>query len=300
MAQGVNTQAVPPQILKTGIAIDSTTLSPNSQQLAVSIGVMPVLARIQSLRGRVAELRGQTTLESLEARLELNEARQQAMDIIDGANFDGDFVMAEIVAEQNICGEVQSTLAAARDKIVNRSNQVAYITNGALWALGEAYTIPSWKRPKYAIPSGTIGIVAGMVPSIASMYAMYKAGGKKVNSEYEPNMLAKIFDYPVTKEVDYPKSVWEFLNSAPPGDSKSRRTQLVERWIADSNIPQFTTATHNAQLDVLTGSVAHRKGLSLDVLNTRHVMLNQLSAEVFKMKRMLMELSMAVRGEKQV
>src|SRR5262249_53465029 len=151
------------------------------------------------------------------------------------------------VAEQNVAGEVLATLTAKRDNVVNRSNQVSYITNGALWAIAEALDIPTWKRPKYAISSGTVGIIAGMVPSVASMYAIYKSGGKNINSDCESNMLAKIFDYPVNTEVDYPKSVWAFLNSVPAGDvsGKTRRTQLIDRWISDSNIPQFTTTTHN-------------------------------------------------------
>jgi hypothetical protein len=224
------------------------------------------------------------------------------MGLIEEANYESDFVMAEIVAEQNVAGEVLATLTAKRDNVVNRSNQFSYITNGALWAIAEGLDIPTWKRPKYSVSSGTVGIIAGMVPSVASMYAIYKSGGKKINSDCEPNMLAKIFDYPVTAEVDYPKSVWSFLNSVPAADAsgKTRRTQLIDRWISDSNIPKFTTTQHNAELDVLTGSVAHKKGLSISVLGTRNVMLTQLSAEVFKMKRMLMELTMAVRGEKQV
>jgi hypothetical protein len=298
----VNSQLVPKQILKTGINIQSSSMSPNSEQLAAQLGLTEVLVRIAKLRADARAGASANSADNLVQRLDLVEATQNAMLTIELANYQVDFVMAEIEAEQNLCSEVLASLAAKRDKVVNRSNQLSYITNGALWAVAEGLDIPTWKRPKYSISSGTTGIIAGMVPSVASMYAIYKSGGRKINSELEPNMLAKVFDYQVTSEVDYPAVVWNWLNATPAGDSstKIRRQQLIDRWIADSNIPAFTTVTHSAELDVLTGCVAHRKGLSIDVLNTRHVMLNQLSAEIFKMKRMLMELSMAVRGDKSV
>ena len=92
------------------------------------------------------------------------------------------------------------------------------------------------------------------------------------------------------------------MNGVPAGDksNKTRMHQLVDRWISDKNIPNFTDRTSKKQLDVITASYPQRKGLSISTLNTRQSMLQQLSAEVLKMKRMLYELSMVVTGEKQV
>jgi len=113
-------------------------------------------------------------------------------------------------------------------------------------------------------------------------------------------MLAKLFNYPTSPEIEYPKPVWDFLNSAPADEdtTRTRRDQLIDRWISDKNIPTFTDRNSKKDLDIITASVLQRKGLSIDVLNVRQVMLTQLAAELMKMKRLLLELMMAARDEK--
>lgn len=63
-------------------------------------------------------------------------------------------------------------------------------------------------------------------------------------------------------------------------------------------MPAFTDRHSKKQLDVLTASVRQRKGLSIGTLTARSVMLQQLHSEILKMKRMLLELNMAVGGMK--
>ncbi len=295
-----NTTLVPTQILKTGININSSGLSPNTHQLTDSLKLTPVLERLQDLRSRVNSLQGKITLESLAARQDLTETIQQAIGIIEETDLSVDFVLAEIAAEQNLTSEVLLGLMSQRDKVVNRANETSFITNGVFWAVGEGFDIPTWKYPKYSIPSGTVSIIAGVIPSIASLYAMKASSGKKLRSESEPNMLAKLFNCAVNPEVDYPKPVWNFLNSVPPGDTKTRKDQLFNRWIADSNIPKFTSRNSESQNEVLSSCVVHPKGLSIDTLNTRNVMLTQLAAEIMKMKRMLFEIMMVLHTEKSI
>jgi hypothetical protein len=132
------------------------------------------------------------------------------------------------------------------------------------------------------------------------MYALKAVDGKRTTSEVDPNMLAELFDYPCNPDTKYPRSIWEFLNAVPPLDKKPRKVQLVDRWISDANIPNFTDRKSKKQLDVLTASVAQKKALSIATLNTRQVMLTQLGAEILKMKRLLLELAMVVHGDKRI
>jgi len=81
---------------------------------------------------------------------------------------------------------------------------------------------------------------------------------------------------------------------------KTRRDQLIDRWISDKNISSFTDRSSKKQLDVITASVPQRKGLSITTLTVRQVMLQQLGSEILKMKRMLLEISMVVQGEKRI
>lgn len=115
-------------------------------------------------------------------------------------------------------------------------------------------------------------------------------------------MLAKVFNYPTTPDIEYPTVVWQYLNSAPAEETggKSRKEQLIDRWVADKNIPTFTDRNSRKDLDVITASVSRRKALTIDMLNLRQVMLTQLGAEIMKMKRLLLELIMVARDEKQI
>lgn len=307
----INSVEIPKQILRTGINLDSKTVSPNSLQLAQNLNLLPILSRMQELRANILQRSGGTainsnnTIESLSERQELLELTQKAQNILIRTSLEIDFVAAEIDAEQNIYSEVLSSFQSSRDKLVARVNAGSFILNGALWTVCEALAIVSPLHPNYAIQSGIVGIAAGIVPSIASGYALKAYSGKHKRSEAEPNMLAKLFNRPTTQDIEYPKSVWAFLNTAPAGDTgstagKTRKEQLIERWVSDKNIPSFTDKANSAQIDIITASASQKKGLSIDNLSLRTVMLEQLQGELVKMKRLLMEIAMVITEEKEV
>jgi len=298
-----NSVTVPTQILKTGINLDDTSLSANGAQLAEITGLAPVLTRLQKLRGQVSDIKGAPpTLENLSLRQDYTDAQMEARQIIEQTGLEIDFVLAEIGAERNLYGELLDSLVRKRDALVARSNASSYYTNGVLWAVGEAFDIPTYRYPRLSIPSGTISILAGVVPSFFSLWAMHQYNGKKMTSEEDPNMLARIFDYQTPKEVSYPKTVLAFLRDVPPDGSskKARKEQLIDRWIADNNIPSFTDRKNKALIDAITATVSQPKGLSIETLTARQDMLEQLAGEVMKMKRMLLELSLVAKGDKTI
>lgn len=297
-----NTSEFPTQILKSGINLTDSGLSPNSLQLANTIELTPLLERSQELRSRLTAFGSQQTVESIAARQELYEVTDKIALLIQRTDLEIDFAVAEMDAETQVYQEILNTFTGDRDKAIARTNAISFISNGALWAVAEAFTIPSYKFAKFAIPSGIVGIPAGVVPSVASMYTFKQINGKKKTSEVEPNMLAKLFNYPTNPEIEYPSCVWQYLHQVPASDptSKIRLDQMVDRWIADANMPGFTDRNSKQQLDVITASISQRKGLSISTLTARCVMLEQLQAEVWKMKRMLLELAMAARNEKQI
>lgn len=300
-----NSVEVPKQILRTGINLETRTVSPNTLQLAQNLNLLPILSRLQELRTKVSKHNTGNSLESLSDRQELLELTQKAQNILIRTSLEIDFVLAEIDAEQNIYSEVLSSLQGSRDKLVTRVNAGSFILNGALWTVCEALAIVSPLHPNYAIQSGIVGIAAGIVPSIASGYALKAYSGKRLKSECEPNMLAKIFDRPINPAIDYPKSVWSFLNTVPASDkdstvSKTRKEQLIARWVSDKNIPSFTDEANSQEIDFITATAPQKKGLSIDHLNVRMVMLEQLQGELAKMKRLLLEIAMVITEEKEV
>lgn len=295
-----NTQDLPSQILKTGVTLNSARVSPNSKQLSDSIGLTPILLKIQACRENLSASGSMPAIERVETRQNLLDAKQSGILLVQRTMLEIDFVLSEISAEDEVYQEMLSSFAARRDKTLAATNAASFVSNGALWTIGEALAIPTWKRPKYSISSGTVSIFAGIIPSLFSLYTLKAVNGAKKRSEVEPNMLAKVFDYPINPEIDYPDSVWQFLSSAPAVGGKPRFEQLIDRWIADANISGFTDRKSREQLDAITASVSRKKALSIATLTARSVMLEQLAAEVYKMKKMLLELNMAISGEKQL
>ncbi|MBY0356944.1 MAG: hypothetical protein K2W82_03000 [Candidatus Obscuribacterales bacterium] len=291
---GVNTQAQPQPILRTGINLNGKGVSDNSRQLAEEIGLLPLLEKIQNLRTK--------TSATVADKQEMLETIVQAQGLIQQTGLEVDYTLAQIAVEQNLYSEVLNTYQTDRDKAVARSNGASFYSNGALWAVTEALAIPSSRNAKYAVPSGIVGILAGVVPSVLSLYAMHQFIGKREDSDFDPNMLTKIFGCPAGPEEEYPASVWTFLNSVPTDDStgKTRKDQLIMRWIRDQNIPTFTGLKSKKQIELITATATHRKGLSIDVLTLRIVMLQQLGAEIMRIKSYLLELSMVVSGNKKI
>ena len=297
---GVNTKEIPQQILQSGVDLKADALSPNTRQLSDLIGLTPLLKRIQDLRAKINPANFEPTPENLALSQQLNAATGELSLVLQRSTLAIDFALAEINAEENIYNELLATYNSDRDKRVLKTNAMSFIANGALWSVAEGFDIPTNRYPNLSIVSGATGVVAGIVPSVASMYALWQLRGKRRTSENQPNMLAKIFDYPTNPDIEYPRLVWAYLNAVPPDEKggRTRRDMLIERWVDDQNIPDFTDRKSQKQLDVITASKSRRKGLSISTLTIRLVMLQQLGAEILKMKRMLLEIAMAATGDK--
>lgn len=297
-----NSVHVPGKILQVKIDLRSQEMSPEAVALGDQLNLTPLLRKIQTLRSQLRSRDGATDVPTLAMRLDMNESREDALEIIQQVNLEADFVEAQIMEEQSLYADMLQHMETNRDRSVAITNAVSFGTNGALWAVCEAIAIPTYKQPILSVPSGIVGILAGVVPSFASFYAMRQVAGKRYSYKEEPNMLAKIFDKPVGLHCEYPDSVWTYLNSVPPNDPSGKRRvdQIIDRWVEDKNIPNFTSRTSDRQVDLVTGSKSIPKTLTIDLLSTRQTMLDQLTSEVLKMKRLLLELMLAVRGTKRL
>lgn len=297
-----NSVQVPGKILQVKIDLRSQNISPEAVSLSDQLKLAPLLRTIQALRLQTRARSGAADVDTLAMRLELNETREEALEIIQQTNLEADYVEAQIVEEQSLYADMLQHMTSARDRSVAITNAVSFGTNGALWAACEAIAIPSYKQPILSVPSGILGVLAGVVPSFASFYAMRQVAGKRYSFNEEPNMLAKLFDRPVALHCEYPDSVWTYLNSVPPSDASGKRRvdQIIDRWVEDKNIPSFTSRTSDRQVDLVTGSKSIPKTLTIDLLSTRQTMLDQLTSEILKMKRLLLELMLVVRGTKQI
>lgn len=274
----------------------SDVASKEAALLARQLDLLQPLERISTLRKQLESYTD--TKVPLELRVEYNEAKEDVIAALEQARLEIDFAQAELAVEIAGSAELLQAYSAERDQRINALNLWSFRTNGALWALAEGLDIPTYVHPRLSIPSGTIGIAAGLVPSAFSAFAVRSSNSGHYDRDPRPNMLSPLFDYQVTPRIEYPKSVWNYLH-APPADDESGRTRLdrlVDNWIEDKNIHVFSDRNSRAQLDSLTGSV--QKRLTIDLLADRLNMLQQVSALISQMNRPLLELIMVARGSK--
>ena len=274
----------------------SSDLSPDAVQLANTLGLTEKLSKLKDLQKQAQQANGSTPME---LRQDITESRIEILEIIEQARLDIDFVAAEIEEEQAAIEEVLKWYINERDERVTRANVNAFRTNGVLWAAAEAFTVPSYKYPRLSIPSGILGIVAGLVPSMFSEIALRSGGGLHHERKAYPNMLCKFYDLPTSPRTEYPESIWTHLNLPPSGkDTRTRRAILMDHWIDNKNIRTLSQGVSKQKIDRIAG--VDQTDISIDLLNDRASMLRELKAVVLQITRPLMELNMCLRDKKQV
>jgi len=294
-----NSLRVPGRILSARIDLSSQGISEDSRQVAKQLNLLPVLSRLVEVRAEIRDAASDgPELSALTE--ESRRLKEEGTEIITEASLEVDFVDANINEEICLYSDMLAAMTSDRDRSVAISNATSFVSNGALWAIGEGLDIPTYNKPKLSIPSGFFGIIAGVIPSIASLYAMKQVSGSRFSAQEDPNMLAKLFGRTTTIENEYPSAVWNYLVSVPPTAKigKRRLDLLIDRWIADKNIPGFTNAGEERQVNLISAINTPRKGINISLLTLRVTMLQQLGAEIQKMKRPLFELMLVVRGTK--
>ncbi len=273
----------------------STSVSPNAVQLIEILRLSPKLEHLHHLQEEAKKYDSQKL--PIELRQNLTETKVEIMEVIEQSRLDIDFVVAEIEQEQALMEELLQAYTSQRDDRVNRANIAAFRTNGVLWAVAEALDIPTYSHPRYSISSGSIGILAGLVPSVFSLYAVRATSGTHNPRDPYLNMLNKIYDFPSAPQIQYPESVWRYLNSPQPGDStKTRRQLLIEHWAEDRNIKIFANGVTTDKLRLLTG--IKQSNVDIDLLTDRLTMLKEVKALSLQMTRPLLEINMIMRDEK--
>ncbi|MFN8553597.1 MAG: hypothetical protein U0103_19165 [Candidatus Obscuribacterales bacterium] len=274
--------------------VHTETVSAEAVQLAEQLKLTDSLIELTKLRKARSADRNSLSRDELDRYRDLKE---DVVEAIEQTRMEVDFAEAELTREIAVHEEFLASYIAERNHKVNLSNAWGYRTNGVLWAVAEGLTIPSYARPRYSISSGIVGIVAGLAPSAFSLYALRQDAGGRFERKPHPNMLSKIFNYQVTPELEYPDSVWKWLNSqAPIGPKVTRLAYLIDWWQRDGNIRYFSPKPTHHQLDLLTATVQDE--LTIQLVSDRLSMLRTVDAMIVGMNRPLLELMMVVRGTK--
>lgn len=277
--------STPSQLLES-----MTRLSVDAREMLKQLDLIPLLEQTLDLKRRVEISGSAKTLEEVILRQDLQDKRREVARIILKANLEVDYVLAAIDGEINQYSERIAELAMKRDKAVWKTTILSQWSNGLLWCGSSAFTVASVKTPTLSYPDGILGILAGAIPTVLSLYAMHLSHGEKVNAVVRPNMLSPLLTQQ-TETQFFPKSVVAYLNfPSSEVQGQTRRQALIERWIKDKYFEHDNSQESKRLIGLLAANQSEKKAVDIELLQTRQRMLDDLRTEVFKMKRTLLEI----------
>ncbi len=202
-------------------------------------------------------------------------------------------VVSELDRQVSGYDAVARVLEEKRDQAI-RNNTILNFTSGGALAMTQG-GISIGTPMKYQNAGNELGAVAGALTAVIGAYALKLQGGGKRSSERDPNMLAPIFGLVPNEPNKYPPLVWNYLNDYEPGQKKSRREQLIDRWVKLNYIEPLDKPSSKKHLEELSGTIELHKVVNIDLLRDRIPMLQDVRAAVAGINEYLDEILTFVR-----
>jgi hypothetical protein len=199
------------------------------------------------------------------------------------ASLQVDATIAQIDNEIAQSNEVRGYLSDKRDKAVNRANLLSVVTGGVLGATSEGLQLPSGENKASSI----VGIAAGAASSSLAISGIRAQKGGTRLFEFNSNMLAGLFDRSTLEDSRYDAIVWSFLCDVAPTDPEglSRKERLIHTWITLKRIDSPSTSAGKKKIDRVTSQPSDNLRLTIDDLEDRAAMLEDVRAKVSFLKR---------------
>lgn len=271
-------KTVPPSALAEA---EKYGLSPDAYALAVKWDFIQFLNRFEKLRAIPPESR--TTND----RFEMLEVKHALSDKVMRFLIDVRRTLNKIDRESASTQEVQATLMERRDRAIRFNTYADMVAGGFTGILSGAL-----KLGNLPITPEVVDVAEGVVQAGLSGWALSNEIGQHKFIQGVPSILANLIIQGNSNTPEYPKSVWEFLESVPINskDGLTRRASLVKRW-TDKEF----CLVHGGHMRKKADRIHHIAGthdrpqISIDVLEDRVAMLMDLRATVTMMDEILGE-----------
>jgi hypothetical protein len=249
--------------------------SPDNARTAQIIGVLPLIQRLGMADS------SQTLL-----------LRQQISEKVLAASLQVDATTAQIDNEIARSNELRGLLANRRDRIVNRANLFSVVIGGGLGAGSSALQLASGQ----ARSASVVGIAAGVLSSGLAVSGILAQKGAARVFDFNSNMLARLFDRTALPDSDYSPMIWSFLNEVAPTDADhiTRKERLIRTWIEVKRIDQPATAAGKDKIERVTSQPSEKMRLTIDDLEDRAAMLEDVRAKLSFLKRDLASLVLSL------
>ena len=179
--------------------------------------------------------------------------------------------------------EVRGFLADKRDRDVTRANLFSALLGGGLGATSAGLQLSS----KQTNGTAATGIAGGAIAAGLSLYGIRaQRGGARMLSA-ESNMLAEFFDRPELPTSHYPAVIWSFLGQVAPTDPDhlTRRERLLRTWLELKRLDSLDSASGRTKLQHVTSMPDQHPKLTVDDLEDRIAMLQDVRAKLSYLKR---------------
>jgi uncharacterized small protein (DUF1192 family) len=199
------------------------------------------------------------------------------------ASLQVDSTIASIDNEIARSTEVRGFLADKRDRDVTRANLFSALLGGGLGATSAGLQLSS----KQTNGTAATGIAGGAIAAGLSLYGIHaqRGGARILNAE--SNMLAEFFDRPELPTSHYPAVIWAFLGQVAPTDPDhlTRRERLLRTWLELKRLDSLDSASGRTKVQHVTSMPDQHLKLTVDDLEDRIAMLQDVRAKLSYLKR---------------
>jgi len=218
--------------------------------------------------------------------------RQVIIEKVLAASLEVDATIAQIDNEIAQSNEVRGYLSDKRDRAVNRANLLSIVSGGTLGATSAGLQLPSGENK----PSSLVGIAAGVLSSTLAISGIRAQKGGTRLFDFSSNMLAELFDRPALGDSRYDPIVWSFLNDVAPTDEDglTRKERLLQTWITLKRTDPPSTSAGKNKIDRVTSQPSDKLPLTIDDLEDRSAMLEDVRAKISFLKRDLAALLLSL------
>jgi hypothetical protein len=220
--------------------------------------------------------------------------RQVIVEKVLAASLEVDATIAQIDNEIAQSNEVRGYLSDKRDRAVNRANLLSIVSGGTLGATSAGLQLPSGENKASSI----VGIAGGVLSSTLAISGIRAQKGGTRLFDFSSNMLAEFFDRSTLDDSRYDPIVWSFLNDVAPTDEEgvTRKERLIQTWITLKRTDPPSTSSGKNKIDRVTSQPSNKLPLTIDDLEDRSAMLQDVRAKISFLKRDLAALLLSLPG----
>jgi hypothetical protein len=224
--------------------------------------------------------------------LKIMQLRQRILEKVVAASLHVDAAIALMDNEIAQANEVRGYLSDKRDKAVNRANLLSIVAGGTLGATSNGLQLPSGENKASSI----VGIAAGALSSSLAIRGIRAQKGGTRRFDFNSNMLAQFFDRPAIDNSHYDPIVWNFLSDVAPTDEDglTRKQRLIQTWITLKRTDPPSTPSGKSKIDRVTSQPSDQLPLTIDDLEDRSAMLEDVRAKISFLKRDLATLLLSL------